>query len=261
MAVISDVHANACALREGIHVARERGVDQLVLAGDLLTYGCEPTEVLELVAELSASTPVVLLQGNHDQLYFDLLDGRSDYYDTLPGWIQESVTWTAERLDLRSFRGLPWQPRHVSGDVFFAHANPFTYGDWTYLSADAEIARAASTLVDNGFLIGVFGHTHRARLSVLTRDGTMNTTSTSLFLDEGALSETSAVVANAGSIGQPRNRQKQATMLLLQVDPGGVGFDLVNIQHQSATHTDAIRRSELSDQAKERILTYLEGPA
>ena len=84
LAVIGDVHENLRALQWALKIADEIGYDQLILLGDLLTYGVDVVETLELVSNRLMSSSKVLLRGNHDTLYQDLLDGNSIYYDQLP---------------------------------------------------------------------------------------------------------------------------------------------------------------------------------
>ena len=86
--ILSDVHGNARALRAALVQALRDPIDHLVFLGDLLTYGHDVQEVLDLVNEAQTKHDAVLLIGNHDQLYFDIAKGDSPYLDTLPEWIQ-----------------------------------------------------------------------------------------------------------------------------------------------------------------------------
>src|SRR5688572_22140472 len=125
LGVLGDVHANARALHEALDLVQSRPIDQLVFLGDLLTYGPDVHEVLDLVAEETAAGAVLIL-GNHDAMYQDLLEGNQGYFDGLPLWIRESVDWTLGELDPETFRALPFVREHVVADrLMFAHANPF----------------------------------------------------------------------------------------------------------------------------------------
>ena len=61
-AIISDVHANAAALRAVLQDAADAGAERIVCLGDVLGYGPEPVEALELVYRRVH----VCLTGNHD---------------------------------------------------------------------------------------------------------------------------------------------------------------------------------------------------
>jgi 3',5'-cyclic AMP phosphodiesterase CpdA len=51
LAVLADLHGHAGALEAALADARRRGVDRLVLLGDLLGYGCEVEATLDLVQD------------------------------------------------------------------------------------------------------------------------------------------------------------------------------------------------------------------
>lgn len=163
IAAITDVHAVASAFSEALQAARHEGFDQLLIMGDLLTYGVAPEETLALAHEAVSRDGAVLLMGNHDQLYLDLARGETAYQDSLPDWLRETVGWTAERAGAETMQALPWQESWTADALFAAHANPFSFGDWTYLNDEASMARASMMLAMRNARYGLFGHTHRHR--------------------------------------------------------------------------------------------------
>ena len=114
VAVLGDIHANVRALQAALKIADEGGYDQLILLGDLLTYGIDVVETLELVGSRLSSGRTVLLRGNHDALYQDLLDGNLAYKYQLPIWIRESVEWTLNRLPLDIWSKLSFKNELIS---------------------------------------------------------------------------------------------------------------------------------------------------
>lgn len=64
IAIISDAHANLTPLENTLQDIREQGIDRIVCLGDLVGYGKEPREVVDLVRK---SCNLSLL-GNHDFL-------------------------------------------------------------------------------------------------------------------------------------------------------------------------------------------------
>jgi len=87
VAVLGDIHANINALRAALKIVDGGGYDRLVMLGDLLTYGVDVVETLELVGERLVGGHTTLLRGNHDALYRDLLLGKYDYINQMPEWI------------------------------------------------------------------------------------------------------------------------------------------------------------------------------
>ncbi|HYE62566.1 MAG TPA: metallophosphoesterase family protein [Phycisphaerales bacterium] len=61
-AVISDIHANAAALKVVLADIEKRGIKRIVCLGDTVGYGPDPLECVDLVRERCAWT----LMGNHD---------------------------------------------------------------------------------------------------------------------------------------------------------------------------------------------------
>ena len=61
-AILSDIHANAAALRTVLTDAADMRAERIVCLGDVLGYGPEPVEALELTYRRAH----VCLAGNHD---------------------------------------------------------------------------------------------------------------------------------------------------------------------------------------------------
>lgn len=74
MRVIADIHAEPEALREALDGSADRHV---VLLGDLVDFGPDPSAVLELALDLVESHRATLIRSNHDdRLYRHYLKGR-----------------------------------------------------------------------------------------------------------------------------------------------------------------------------------------
>lgn len=241
--IIGDVHGNARALRGALAAARAAPPDEIVFIGDLLTYGHDVDEVIDLVAEEQRRGATVLV-GNHDQMYFDLAAGDRSYLERLPPWLQATVEHTLERLpdDLRD--RLVWSTEHVRNDVLFAHANPFAAGDWTYLNSGDDVARASTVLDARGYRAGVFGHTHRARWH---RDDPPRGTSL-------AWNEPHALVLNVGSVGQPRDGTGRSLIVRLDTEQLRATFE--PIDYDVAGHVQTLRASGLPSPVIDRLVAF-----
>lgn len=234
LGVISDIHANLHALEAALALLAAEQVDELIVLGDLLSYGCHPREVLKLMHDLPRQRPTTVLVGNHDQLYFEMQAGRAGYFDRMPLWIQESATWTLAALGSERLEGaLSWHEEHVVGDTLFAHANPFGARDWCYLNGNDDRRRAASALQDRGFARGVFGHTHRA---------------VDVDIDGVRL-------LNPGSVGQPRDGTGDATVGMWSEQD----FRTLPVTYDTSAHLAGILDSTLSRATQAEILKYHQG--
>lgn len=214
VAVLGDIHANINALRAALKIVDGGGYDRLVMLGDLLTYGVDVVETLELVGERLVGGHTTLLRGNHDALYRDLLLGKYDYINQMPEWIRESIDWTLERLPLNAWNQLFFEDDLIIQQCLFSHANPFGPERWQYLNTELEHANAVEALIAKGMHVGVFGHTHRAKwYRHLDNQGCFEL---SPFgeLDKGAVH-----ILNAGAIGQPREKTNPVAAVLWMTIP------------------------------------------
>jgi predicted phosphodiesterase len=252
--VMTDIHANARALRRALELARHGPMDRLIVLGDLLTYGFDVTEVIDLVGDAQHREGATLLVGNHDQLYFDLAAGITTYYSGLPGWIRESVDHTMAALDASSLTALRWSPEARMGGTLFAHANPFAFGDWTYLNSPQENERAARALAEQDCSVGVFGHTHRRRMfpdEQVSRDHA---------LGDGQAIERVKVTAspsivNPGAIGQPRGSPGGSSFARLHIGEG-LEVEFVDVDYDAASHVATIHASPLSQATRDRLASF-----
>lgn len=252
VAVLSDVHANRPAMRAAAADIAARCPQVVIVLGDLLTYGCEPLEVLEELERLADTVALLMVTGNHDRLYFRSTGASTSDFHRLPSFVRESVEWTARLLDGHALEErFVWREQLTAGSVLCAHANPFGYGDWTYLNTEPDLVRAAEVLVSGGRLLGVFGHTHR-RQAVLFTDGEVAPLGTRVPLTHDL--PRSAAILNPGSVGQPRGGG--SSMLYLHGDSRGLRTEFVDLGYDVAAHNRAIEAAQLSDETKRRLLGF-----
>ncbi|MCP4837148.1 MAG: metallophosphoesterase [Phycisphaera sp.] len=87
-AIISDIHGNLEALRTVLADIDRRSVDEIVCLGDILGYGPDPLECVDLVAERCAWS----LLGNHD---YAVLYEPTNFNKAA----KEAAYWTRTQLD------------------------------------------------------------------------------------------------------------------------------------------------------------------
>ena len=88
--ILSDIHSNLQAIRTVLRYARKRTIDRFVFLGDLVGYGANPNEVLDLIRPLE---PRLMVRGNHDRA---CITPGSDLAFSLPA--RMAVTWTRGQL-------------------------------------------------------------------------------------------------------------------------------------------------------------------
>lgn len=175
LAVLSDIHGNADALKAVLADILDQSPDLLINLGDVFSGPLDPVGV----AEILEGVPNLTVMGNHDRW---LLDPRRRN----KGW--EAPTFP--KLDRNALGWLAGLPTAVSIDgVLACHATP--QDDTTYWleepTPDGEARRAspeaiAQRIEGRSERLFLCGHTHLAR-SVALPDGRM--------------------VVNPGSVGLP----------------------------------------------------------
>lgn len=91
VALVSDIHGNAIALREVLRAIRRHGADEIVCLGDVATLGVAPCEVIEVLRELRCRC----IMGNHDDYLLEPEKVREHQSSTI---IIEAIEWCREQL-------------------------------------------------------------------------------------------------------------------------------------------------------------------
>lgn len=251
IAVISDIHGHADGLRVALQAIETQGVDLTVCLGDLLTYGTQPNAVIDTLLSYQMRQPFVLLKGNHDQFYFDWQRHQLALY-AMPDFVKESIEWTTRHLDYAAFEHLfDWREHFVFEQVYFAHANPFAYGDWRYLDKPESCEAAILALKQHPVSLGVFGHSHRQSLRLHTTQG-LETFDACMQVDTQA---DEMALMNPGTVGQPRGCG--FCYGLLTIEAQQVQAQLIPLQVDTAPMILSLQQSDLSPSTQQKLIGYL----
>jgi predicted phosphodiesterase len=206
--VISDIHANLAAFTAVLNRTRDDR-DLIFCLGDLVGYGPDPNECVELAVEVSD----YLLGGNHD-----LAAGGVISAENFSSRAKKSHEWTRSVLSaanktllsrLKSRLEYPGPPE----TLLLSHGGPID-PVWSYILsvADAEFAFQA---VD--FSCCFFGHTHLPSVFMRPPDGTDRgqVWCTGHYGPRDTAVETGSgdarFLLNPGSVGFPRNIEEAPT--------------------------------------------------
>jgi putative phosphoesterase len=208
LAVLSDIHANAPALRAVIADLRGRDVDAVAYLGDIVFRGPDPAGSIALLASLE---PVVWIRGNTDEWYLE------DAADTEAGGYVAFGRGLLHRPD-RVFLGeLPRQAVTRIGEtsVLCVHGSPRSQSENVFPDAELD-----EVMVDVTEDVVVCGHTHLPFLG-----------------GAGAV-----VVCNVGSVGMPFDGDPRASYALLSTSGEGVDIEIVRVPYDTA-ETVALARA------------------
>jgi predicted phosphodiesterase len=235
IAILSDIHAAADAYESALHAARAEGFDQLLILGDLLTYGPYPERTLDLTADAVSRDGALLVIGNHDLLYQEPEASSKVYSAGLPEWIRESIDWTCSRMAPDPLSHFKWRDEWSEGELLAAHANPFGVGDWTYLRDNSDFDRASAVLAERGYRYGLFGHIHRFARRNIGRNW----------------------VATIGSVGQPRDRQDPLPQwAVARYEGHGWQVEQRHVDFDWSGHRAAIQATSMSSATKQRLCAF-----
>jgi predicted phosphodiesterase len=236
VAVISDVHGNLAALEAALTAIEEERVQAVWCLGDLVGYGPRPNRCCAAVRERAA----VCLVGNHDLGAL----GRIDIADFSPD-AAASAAWTRSVLeeDARSFLASLAPAGNAEGVALY-HASPRD-PVWDYVLT-YEAALDALQLTEASLVL--VGHSHIPL--ALCLDGTRLTGGVA----RGGTDVDFAAgrwLLNPGSVGQPRDGDRRAAYLVL--DLGGRRASFRRVEYDVARTQAEIRERGLPDALAERL--------
>ena len=198
-AIFSDVHGNLEALQAIVADAKAKGVIQFACLGDVVGYGANPNECIELIRNLNC--PIV--KGNHDQAA-----GHPYHLDSFNWYAAVAIEWTQNRLTSENKNWLQELPMSQIVQSFtIVHACLESPSDWIYVlnqtAALWNFAKQTTAVCFNG-------HTHLPIAYVqVSPTHTKAGMFTKLKIESG-----NKYLINAGSTGQPRDRQPKASYVI-----------------------------------------------
>ena len=189
-AIISDIHANAAALRTVLVDAQDMRVDRIICLGDVLGYGPDPVQALETVY----SRVHVCLAGNHD----DAVCGRcsTDDFNDFAAAAVERQRKALTSSALKWLKSLPYTCK-ISGFAC-AHGDFSAPEEFNYI-LEAEDALPSWDARTEQLLF--IGHTHQPGIFVIGESGTSHRLEPADFV----LEEGKRYIVNVGSVGYPRS--------------------------------------------------------
>jgi predicted phosphodiesterase len=207
-ALISDVHSNLEALQAVLDDIRSQNVEATYSLGDIVGYGPNPRECLELVMEHCT----ISLLGNHDQA---VLWDPGEFNPTA----EKAAYWTRNQLDApiksrdaaeRRWEYLAERPlKHKEKNFLFVHGSPRNPVNEYIFPEDIYNQRKMNAIFGLVERWCFQGHTHNPgvftdRLEFYAPDE----------IDFTFPLEERKTLINVGSVGQPRDRDPRACYVL-----------------------------------------------
>jgi predicted phosphodiesterase len=234
-AILSDIHSNVDALNVVLADAQEQKCTHYICLGDVVGYGPNPKECLEIIRELNCPT----VMGNHDEYCATELD--------LTGFnpmASDAIKWTRAQLGSEEkawLRDLKYV--RIVESFTMVHATLDLPERWAYvfdkLAASASFNYQHTAVCFNG-------HTHVPIAFVRSDKGIQGGLYSKIKIEVGR-----KYFINCGSIGQPRDRNPKAAYVI---------FDLLNniiemrrLEYNIAAVQAKIRAAGLPESLAQRL--------
>ena len=210
LAILSDIHGNLEALSVVLQDIERRGISELLCLGDVVGYGPNPVECLDLIRQKCRTT----IMGNHDFAVF------YEPYNFNTG-AEAACFWTREQFenhDNEAERAARWQflanlPVRLETVRFTAvHASPrrpineYIFPDDIYTNPGKFGA-----LFDRFDKLCFVGHTHVPGVFLPGPDFYSPDEVENRF----RLAPDEKAIVNVGSVGQPRDRDPRTSYAIL----------------------------------------------
>ena len=203
-AVLSDIHGNKQALESVIEDMESFPIEGIILLGDLIDYGMQSNEVIELIRERWQNKVICNIWGNHEKAIL-----TSDYscFSSLRG--VESAKHTAAQLK--------------SSVLDYLQSELTKSGLYEFGLADKRILAVHGSLEDHywksidcsvnsveysKFDVVLSGHSHYSHMFTKFYEAE----------DNKRRNKHAVIFINPGSVGQPRNHIPFAQYALLDVE-------------------------------------------
>jgi predicted phosphodiesterase len=243
LAILSDIHSNLPALESVVADIEAVGVEEMWCLGDVVGYGAQPNECMELVRDRCT----LCLVGNHDLAALDQLD-----ISTFSPAAAAAVRWTRGVLSERTAAFLGGlEPADESHEVALYHASPrdpvWEYVLWPDQAAECIRVQAAR--------VSLVGHSHVALFFALADPGPSGDSADARGAQAGAGTSLEigrgSWLINPGSVGQPRDGDARAAWLELDTEAWRATFHRVEYDIDRAA--DAIVATELPEHLARRL--------
>jgi len=236
-AIFSDIHANLQAYEAFLEDAKKEGIEEYFCAGDIVGYGADPHECIEITKRLGLR----LVCGNHDWATAGKFDVENLNQDA-----RDAVVWTRDVLDdtdkdyLGSLALL-----YQNSEFTIVHSSLDCLQDFPYV---LNTAQAEKTIHIQSTPLCFAGHSHVAGVFFEDKNGYIHRTIASeLSIEKGR-----RYLINVGSIGQPRDGDWRSSYCIYDTEKKNIRVKRVEYDVKKAR--DKILKTDLPVHLAERIL-------
>jgi len=216
-AIISDIHSNLEALQATLKKIEIENVDKILCLGDIVGYGPNPNECLDLVQEHCE----IIITGNHD---FACIENNELMY--FNKYATAAIEWTLTVLSKDRLQYLAELPLDERVDnIYLVHSNAYDPRSWDYILSLDEAIYNFSRFVEK---ICFIGHSHHPIIyTEYTEDDTLKydlKTDTTILIENDK-----RYIINVGSVGQPRDGNPDSAFGIF--DTSDLTYELIRVRY------------------------------
>jgi putative phosphoesterase len=228
IAILSDIHANIYALDAVYNDFKNKNVENILIAGDLIGYYYWPKEVVQ---KLMNDERVLCISGNHENILSKTLSCSDAFkkYKQKYGSGYEICRNQLSKNELEWLLGLPEKLDIKIRDMSFtiAHGSLNDQEKYIYPDISLNILEENHNISD----FTVLGHTHYPFIKNNGRN----------------------IIINPGSVGQPRDISRIASYVLINTENHAITFRRVRFEID-----EIIRAAQKYDPEIDYLQTVLE---
>jgi putative phosphoesterase len=233
--IFGDIHGNLPALEAVLADMDAEGLDPLYCLGDLIGYGTFPNEVIEIIRQRNIPT----LMGNYDQ-------GVGNSSDDC------GCAYTSKEAEALGKRSIAWSNEHTTDNnksylrqlmdqiplqlgtfrVKLVHGSPRKINEYLYEERPEATMERLLDLAEAHVL--VCGHTHIPYHRILP---------------------SGRHVVNAGSVGQPKDKNPAACYLILEATEDNLNVAFRRVPYDIERAARAIESSDMPDEYAQMLRT------
>ena len=124
------------------------------------------------------------------------------------------------------------------------------------MNSNEKYIEAAHSLYGKQKSIGIFGHTHRRNISLISNNNVVKSMREQKIVYEIDLIKNLALIINLDSIGQPRGGSKPCTLLVLDIKENLFDIDFVEFNYDLNKHKESIYRASFSKETQKKIFSF-----
>src|SRR5260221_3039524 len=216
--ILACIHANFPALQAVLRDAEGQGCTHLACCGDVVGYGAQPKECLDMIRDLK----IPCVKGSHDESCScdDTLEGFNPHAAANVAWQREQLT-EQDKEWLRSLKLVEQVARFT-----ITHGSLNDPGRWLYIFDRVAASRSFEHQARD---ICFFGHTH-VPVAFIRSDVVCGGTYSKFKVQPAR-----KYLVNVGSVGQPRDGNPKAAYAIYDLDERSIELRRVDFGGSAQT--------------------------